>query len=120
MRAGIRSAVSIAVVTFAVALTAGCASAPETPTPAAASVATTRVTATRTSKKSDGSRYQPIVKNGQTYYCAQEEFVGSKVHKQVCLTETQYQAMLENKRQFIHDIQSQPLTQSAPSGSSGR
>lgn len=118
----------------AIAFAAGCAGTPPAATstassssapaatlaPGAALKPAQAKTAEKTDTRNDGSRYKRTVKDGQNYYCATEEFVGSKVQKQVCLTETQYEAMRENNRQFMHQIQSQPLTQPAPSGTSGR
>jgi hypothetical protein len=116
-REGTNSLPFAAVAILCVAIVAGCAS-PGTPVAAVAPAANaqpadappgTAKPASAGLAAENGSRYQRVVKGKETFYCAQEEFVGSRVQKQVCLNETEYEAMREANRKFMHQIQTMPV-----------
>lgn len=111
MRTIARSCTAVAI--FLALMMVGCASsAPTTqaPAPSVAAKPAADAKASPTSLAAEnGSRYQRIVKDGETFYCAQEEFVGSRMQKKVCLTETEYEAMREANRRFMHGLQTAPV-----------
>jgi hypothetical protein len=49
--------------------------------------------------------YKPVVRDGETWYCAQEKDTGTRMMHETCLTQSQIEAKEENMRHFMQDAQ---------------